>query len=88
MARRAPKAQGKRWVDELREKRSTMAAAIEAARQERGLSRAEIARRLNTKYLQVWRIENGAIEISADDVIAFADAIGTPAASLYRRAAS
>lgn len=55
------------------------------------LSRQQLADRLETTYLNVYRVETGFKKsISADTAAAFADALGVSVASLYResRAAS
>lgn len=63
---------------------SLVARRIEEVRTSKKLSREELAQRLKTTRLQVWRLETGKIEVSADDVVAYAAALEVTVALLYR----
>lgn len=65
---------------------SVVARRIKEVREAKKLSRQGLADRLGTTYLQVYRIETGARDVSAEEVIEFADALGTSVTSLYREA--
>ena len=52
-------------------------------REARGLSRAEVARRLKTTRMRVWRLENEANRIPADELPAIARALRTTVAALH-----
>lgn len=67
--------------------RSLVAQRIEEIRLAKKLSRQELAEQMRITRLQVWRIETGVTEVSADDAARFAEALGVTVASLYRRAA-
>lgn len=74
-------------VAQLRAQRSALAECIEEIRKQKKLSRQVVADRLKTRRIQVWRIENGITDLSADDVPLWADALGVSVAAIYRRAA-
>lgn len=48
---------------------------IEARRRALGLSRAELAERLGTTRMTVWRVENGRQQVRADDLKPWARAL-------------
>lgn len=50
---------------------------IRARREELGMSRAELAQKLKTKRMRVWRIETGTTPIRADELPAWARALKT-----------
>jgi transcriptional regulator with XRE-family HTH domain len=50
------------------------------------LSRAQLARRLGTTRMRIWRLENGATEVSADDVARIAEQLECRVETLYREA--
>lgn len=62
---------------------SLVAQRIQKIRKARKMSRQEFAAELGTSYLQVYRIEKGVTEISADDVPEFARALRCDVADLY-----
>lgn len=55
---------------------------IQAKRVEKGLSRSQLAEKLEITRLQVWRIETGKTHIRADQLHAFASALETTVAEL------
>ncbi|HET9063742.1 MAG TPA: helix-turn-helix transcriptional regulator [Candidatus Binatia bacterium] len=61
---------------------TSIASRMRKIREARGLSRAEVARRLKTTRMRVWRLENEATAIVADDLPAIARAIKTTVAAL------
>jgi len=63
---------------------SIIARRIKEIRLAKGWSRQQLADELETTYLQIYRIEKGITEVSADALPGFADALGVPVASLYR----
>jgi len=74
---------------------SLVARRIQEIRLGKKLSRQQLADRLSragdkpVTYLQVYRIETGAVELHADDAPVWAEALECSVASLYRdRAAS
>lgn len=69
---------------------SLIARRIQEVRVAKKLSRQQLADKLGIKYLQVYRIETGAVEVSAETAVDFADALDVAVASLFResRAAS
>ena len=67
---------------------SLVARRIKEIREARNLSRQQLADKLGTTYLQIYRIEKGVTEVSADDVPAVAEALGVTAAYLYRESRS
>jgi len=87
MAKRSTPAKKQPPVAELRARRSALAECIEEIRKQKKLSRQAVADRLKTKRLQVWRIENGVTDLGADDVPAWAEALGVTVAAIYRKAA-
>ena len=66
--------------------RSPVAERIQEIREAKKLSRQKLADELGTTRVQVWRIETGATELSADLAAEYARALGVSVASLYRRA--
>lgn len=69
---------------------SLVARRIAEIRKAKKLSRQALADRLGVTYLQVYRIENGVTDVSADVAADYADALDVSVASLFResRAAS
>lgn len=69
---------------------SLVARRIAEIRESKKLSRQQLADKLGVSYLQVYRIETGVTEVSADTAAAYADALDVSVASLFResRAAS
>jgi transcriptional regulator with XRE-family HTH domain len=65
---------------------SLIARRIEEVRLAKKMSRQELAEKLDVTRLQVWRIENGHVELGASDVPAWAKALGVPISSLFRGA--
>jgi len=65
---------------------SLVACRIREIREAKRISRSELAARLKTTRIQVWRIETGVTVVSADAAAEFADALGVSVASLYREA--
>lgn len=59
---------------------------IEEIRKAKKLSRQELGDKLGLTYLQVYRMETGETEISADDIPEIAAALGCSITSLYREA--
>ena len=55
---------------------------IKARREQLGLSRSELAERLGVTRLKVWRVETGAIQVPADHLANWADALETKPAEL------
>ncbi|MGE0547595.1 MAG: helix-turn-helix domain-containing protein [Kofleriaceae bacterium] len=55
---------------------------VQTRREELGLSRSALAKRLNTTRLRIYRIENGLTQIPADDLPSFASALETTPAEL------
>ena len=55
---------------------------IKARREELGLSRAELAQRLETKRMRVWRIENGETALRVEELEKWAKALKTTVAKL------
>ena len=66
-----------------------VARRIQEIRIAKKLSRQQLAERVGTTYLQIYRIETGVTEVAADAVPDFARALEVSVASFYRdRAAS
>lgn len=63
---------------------SLVAQRIKEIREARKLSRQQLADKIGTTYLQIYRIETGVTEVSVDDVPNFASALECSVASLYR----
>ncbi len=55
---------------------------ILSVREERGLSREQVAKKLGATRRWVWRIETGATKLLADDLPRFARALGVEVAEL------
>lgn len=55
---------------------------IQEAREALGISRAELARRLDSTRMTIWRIETGKVQVPADHLRDFARALKTPVESL------
>lgn len=55
---------------------------IQACREALGLSRADLAKRLKTTRLRVWRIETGKTELPSSELPAFARALTVDVAEL------
>lgn len=72
------------------QERSLVARRIEEVRLAKGLSRQELADRLDWTYLQIYRLETGVTHVSAEVAGEIANALEISVASLYResRAAS
>jgi transcriptional regulator with XRE-family HTH domain len=70
--------------------RPLVARRIEEIRKAKRMSRRDLATKLGTSYLQVYRNEKGITEVSAEDAATYAAALEISVASLYResRAAS
>ncbi len=62
---------------------SPIAKRIQEIRKARKLSRQQLAEKLGTTYLQIYRVEKGVTEVSADDVPRFADVLKVDVATLY-----
>lgn len=65
-------------------KRSLVAKRVEEIREAKGWSRQRLADEAGITRLQVWRLETGATEMSADAASMFATALDVSVASLYR----
>jgi transcriptional regulator with XRE-family HTH domain len=63
---------------------SLVARRIREIRERERLTRQELADRLGTTRIQVWRIEKGVTAVSAEAAADFAQALGVSVASLYR----
>ena len=63
---------------------SVVARRLQELRVSKKLSRQQLADKLGTTYLQIYRIEMGVTDVSADDAARFADALDVSVASLYR----
>lgn len=57
---------------------------IEEIRKARNLSRQALADKLGLTYLQVYRIEKGIVDLSADDAPRWAESLDCTVVSLYR----
>lgn len=55
---------------------------IQSRREELGLSREQLAQRLDIPKLKVWRVETGKVKIDADSLPAWASALETIASAL------
>ena len=64
--------------------RSVVARRIEEVREAQKMSRDDLAKKMGTTRMRIWRLENGTTEVSADDVPSFAEALGCSVAALYR----
>lgn len=64
--------------------RSIVARRMEEIRTARNISPSELAKRLGTKRMRVWRLENGFTEISVKTAEKIAEALAVTVASLYR----
>ncbi len=53
----------------------TVGGRILRAREARGVSRSELARRMETSRVQVWRVEQGRLDPSVDTIHRIADAL-------------
>lgn len=62
---------------------SPVGARIQAIREARDLSRIELAKKLRTNRLRIWRIETGETSLEADEVPRFARALGVDVAELF-----
>jgi transcriptional regulator with XRE-family HTH domain len=67
------------------EELSLVARRIKEIREAKKWSRQQLARKLGVTYLQVYRIENGKVHVSADTAASFADALEVSVASLFRQ---
>jgi transcriptional regulator with XRE-family HTH domain len=65
---------------------SIVARRIAEIRASKKLSRQDLADRVGTTYLQIYRYETGKTEIPADLVPLLADALDASVASLFREA--
>jgi transcriptional regulator with XRE-family HTH domain len=63
---------------------SIVARRIQEIREAKRLSRQALADRIGTTYLKVYRIETGALDVSAAAAAEFASALDVSVASLYR----
>lgn len=63
---------------------SLAARRIQEIREAKKLSRQQLAEKLGTTRLQVYRIEKGITDLRADDAVRFASALDVSVASLYR----
>jgi transcriptional regulator with XRE-family HTH domain len=63
---------------------SLVAKRIAEIREAKKLSRQQLAERLGVTYLQVYRIETGVVDVSADTAASVADALDVSVASLFR----
>lgn len=63
-----------------------VARRIQEVREAKKISRQSLAEKLETTYLQVYRIETGVTVLSAEDVPRIAEALDVSVASLYREA--
>ena len=55
---------------------------IQARRKALGLTRSELAERLGTTRLKVWRVETGKVQVPADDLPVWAKVLKTKPAEL------
>jgi transcriptional regulator with XRE-family HTH domain len=67
---------------------SAVANRMRLIREARNLSRDEVARRLKTTRMRIWRLEKGDTKILADDVPRIARALRTSILALYGRKAA
>lgn len=65
---------------------SLVARRIKEIREAKKLSRQDLADRLKWKYIDVYRVETGAVQVNADDVPLIAEALEASVTSLYREA--
>lgn len=61
-----------------------VARRIQEVREQKGISRQDLARRLNTTRMRIWRLENGVTDVSAEDALRIAQELEVSVASLYR----
>ncbi len=64
--------------------RSIVAIRMEEIREARHISMVDLARKLNTTRMRIWRLENGHTDICVDDAARIAEALGVTVAALYR----
>lgn len=64
--------------------RSLIARRIEEVRDQKGVSRQELADLIGETRLQIWRLENGVTDVPAETAGRIADALGVSVASLFR----
>lgn len=64
--------------------RSLVARRVEEIREAKKWSRQRLAEEAGMTRLQVWRLETGTTEISADTAAVLATALSVSVASLYR----
>jgi len=62
---------------------SPVGARIRVIREKRDLTREQLAKKLRTNRLRIWRIETGSTRLEADDVPRFARALGVKPAELF-----
>ena len=55
---------------------------IQTRREDLGLTRSELAKRLKTTKLRLWRIETGKTKVDADELRHFANALKTTVEAL------
>jgi ribosome-binding protein aMBF1 (putative translation factor) len=61
---------------------------VQAQRETLGLSRAELAKRLGIKYLQVYRVETGAVQLNPKSVPSWARVLKMNETTLLRSLAA
>jgi transcriptional regulator with XRE-family HTH domain len=64
--------------------RPLVARRIEEVRTRRKMSREDLAKRLRTTRMRIWRLENGVTEVSAEVLQRIADELGTRVENFYR----
>ncbi|HWU90532.1 MAG TPA: helix-turn-helix transcriptional regulator [Kofleriaceae bacterium] len=62
--------------------RSRVAENIQSAREGKDLTREQLAQRLNTTRVRVWRVETGKIGLDVSELPRWAEALGVTAAEL------
>lgn len=63
----------------------SIARRIEEIRTRRGMSRQQLADRLGTTRMRIWRLERGKTQITVDVMARIADELGVSVAVLYRK---
>ena len=63
---------------------SLVARRIKEIREAKKLTRQELADKLGVTYLQIYRVEKGIVDVSADALASYADALDVSATSFLR----
>lgn len=63
----------------------SIARRIEEIRTRKGMSRQQLAERLGTTRMRIWRLENGKTQITVEVVSRIANELGVSVTSLYRK---